>query len=261
MTTTFWRLSWRECRYWLTYYRRVWPGTTTSAVLNPVLFLASLGVGLGTLVNRHGSVRLHGVSYLAFVAPGLLAFTAMMTAASGSTYDVLGSNKWNRNYHAATATPLGSDNVFVGHLMCMGLRILATSAIYLLVLSVFGAARSPLVLLTLPAALLLGLAFAAPIAAWAITREGDGPFTVLFRFGITPLFLFSGTFFPVTQLPVALRAAAYATPLWHGVDLCRTLALGTATWGMTLLHLAYLVALLAAGVAAGRVTYRRRLNS
>jgi lipooligosaccharide transport system permease protein len=257
---TLWRLSWRECRYWLTYYRRMWRGTSISILLNPVLFLTSLGVGLGTLVNRNGNAPLHGTSYLVFVAPALLAVTAMQTAASGATYHVLGSAKWMRNYHAAVATPLDATSVFLGHLMCMALRILAASTVYLLVLAAFGAARSALVLLALPAALLTGLAFAAPIAGWSITRETDAPFAALQRFGITPMFLFSGTFFPVAQLPVVLRVAAYATPLWHGVDLCRSLALGTATWGMTTIHLAYLIALTALGIGAARVTYRHRLN-
>jgi lipooligosaccharide transport system permease protein len=106
---------------------------------------------------------------------------------------------------------------------------------------------------------LTGIAFAAPIDAYAVTRNKDQSFATLFRFGINPLFLFSGTFFPVTQLPEWIRPLAYVTPLWHGVALCRSLSLGTATPGAALGHVAYLAGLAAIGVAVGRRNYRRRL--
>jgi lipooligosaccharide transport system permease protein len=83
----------------------------------------------------------------------------------------------------------------------------------------------------------------------------------MFRFVLIPLFLFSGTFFPVTQLPGWLQPVAYATPLWHGVALCRGISLGTLTAGTAALHAGYLAAVTAAGLAAGRVTYRRRLHA
>jgi len=112
-----------------------------------------------------------------------------------------------------------------------------------------------------PAAVLTGLAFAAPVAAWAITVKQANSFAYVFRFGLMPLMLFSGTFFPLSQLPGWLRALAYATPLWHGVALCRAFSLGYAVddpLGM-LGHAAYLAVLAAAGIWAGARTYRRRL--
>jgi lipooligosaccharide transport system permease protein len=115
------------------------------------------------------------------------------------------------------------------------------------------------VLAAIPVAMLTGLAFAAPIEAFAVTRNKDGSFAMLFRFGMIPLFLFSGTFFPLTQLPGWIRPVAYATPLWHGVALCRSLSLGTASPGGALVHVGYLAAVAAIGVAVGRRTYRRRL--
>jgi lipooligosaccharide transport system permease protein len=113
--------------------------------------------------------------------------------------------------------------------------------------------------LALPAAVLTGLAFAAPIEAWAISLTKDSPFAYLFRFGLIPLFLFSGTFFPVSQLPVWAQPVAYATPLWHGVALCRSLTLGQIPVLESLGHTAYLIALALAGLYAGHRTYRRRL--
>ena len=92
-----------------------------------------------------------------------------------------------------------------------------------------------------------------------MTLERDSGLSALFRFGIIPMFLFSGTFFPVSQLPAALRPIAYFTPLWHGVDLCRHLALGRASFLGSLAHVAYLVLWIAAGMVIATVTYRRRL--
>ena len=123
----------------------------------------------------------------------------------------------------------------------------------------FGAVHSWLAILAFPAAVLTGLAFAAPIAAFAATAENDTTFSMLYRFGIIPLFLFSGTFFPITQLPAWLRPVAYLTPLWHGVSLCRALNLGTVDLGQVVIDVAYLAALAAAGLLAGNRTYRRRL--
>jgi lipooligosaccharide transport system permease protein len=115
------------------------------------------------------------------------------------------------------------------------------------------------VIACLPAAVLTGLAFAAPIEAYTMTCKKDTSFALLFRFGVIPLFLFSGTFFPISQLPAAVRPLAYITPLWHGVALCRALSLGTAQPGACALHVGYLIAVAALGVYAGNRTYRRRL--
>jgi lipooligosaccharide transport system permease protein len=249
----------REFRYWLTNYRRTWRGSIYSSVLSPLLYLGAMGVGLGTLVDAHGTASLGGLSYLAFLAPGLLAAAAMQAAVEESTYPVLGSVKWRRTYYAAAASPLRPADLFHGHLLFTSMRLAMNSAIFLAVMAAFGTVASPWALAALPAAVLTGLAFAAPIEAWVITVTKDTSLTLIFRFGLIPLFLFSGTFFPVTQLPAWLRPLAYVTPLWHGVALCRSLTLGTATLGGALVHVAYLTALAAVSVAAGNRTYRRRL--
>ena len=114
-------------------------------------------------------------------------------------------------------------------------------------------------MLTLPAALLTGLAFAAPVVAFSATVEADYAFAFLLRFVVMPLFLFSGVFYPVTQLPLVLEQLAYLTPLWHGVALSRGLALGTITAAGALLHVAYLCAWIAVGVVLAARNYRRRL--
>jgi lipooligosaccharide transport system permease protein len=254
-----WSFAVRELRYWLTNYRRTWRGSIYTSSLSPVLYLGAMGLGLGKLVDAHGTARLGGVSYLAFLAPGLLAAAAMQSGIEESTYPVLGSVKWRRTYYAAAASPLRPADIFHGHLLFTIMRLAMNSAIFLVVMAAFGAITSPWVLAAVPVAVLTGLAFAAPIEAWAITVSKDTSFALVFRFGMIPLFLFSGTFFPVTQLPAWIRPLAYATPLWHGVALCRSLSLGTATLGGALAHLGYLAALAAVSIAVGNRTYRRRL--
>jgi lipooligosaccharide transport system permease protein len=254
-----WSFAVRELRYWLTNYRRTWRGSIYSSVLNPLLYLGAMGIGLGTLVDAHGTARLGGLSYLAFLAPGLLAAAAMQAAVEESTYPVLGSVKWRRTYYAAAASPLRPADLFHGHLLFTTMRLAMNSAIFLAVMAAFGAVASPWALAALPAAVLTGLAFAAPVEAWAITVTKDTSFALIFRFGLIPLFLFSGTFFPITQLPAWLRPLAYLTPLWHGVALCRSLTLGTASLGGALAHVAYLVAVAAVSIAAGNRSYARRL--
>src|SRR6266704_6242651 len=254
-----WSFAVREFRFWLTNYRRTWRGSIYSSVLNPLLYLGSIGIGLGTLVNRHGDARLGGVSYLVFLAPGLLAAAAMETGIGESTYPVLGSVKWLKTYHAAVATPLRPADLFHGHLLFTTVRLAMNCAIFLAAMTAFGAVRSPWAVAAVPVAMLTGLAFATPIEAWAITVTKDTSFAVIFRFGMIPLFLFSGTFFPVAQLPGWIQPVAYATPLWHGVALCRELSLGTASAAATLAHVGYLSVLAIGGILAGHQTYRRRL--
>jgi lipooligosaccharide transport system permease protein len=254
-------LSFRAFQCWLTVYRRIWRSSIWSSVLGPVFYLGALGFGLGTLVDKHGTASLGGVPYLAFVAPALLATGAMNTAMAEASYPVLGSIKWNKIYIGAQASPLRPADIFRGHLMFMVMRLAMNCAVVMLVMWAFGAIRSAWVVLAYPAALLTGLAFAAPVAAWAITVKVETAFAYMFRFVMMPLMLFSGTFFPLSQLPGWLQAVASALPLWHGVALCRAFSLGTAAsdpLGM-LGHVAYLAALAAVGIWAGARTYRRRL--
>lgn len=251
----------RVAEHRILLYRRAWRGSAASSFLTPVLFLASLGLGLGGLVDAGGSPGL-GVPYLVFLAPGLLAGTAMQTAAGEATFPVMGSFLWSRNFLAMHATPLRPVEIALGYFAWVALRLLLVTAVYTGVIVAFGAAASPLVALAIPAAVLTGLAFAAPIAAYSATQRETEGFNALFRFGITPLFIFSGTFFPVESLPGFLQPVAWATPLFHGVSLTRTLALGTALDAplVTLAHVGYLVALAAAGSVAATIAFRRRLE-
>jgi lipooligosaccharide transport system permease protein len=247
----------RAFRCWLTVYRRIWRSSIWSSVLGPICYLGAMG--LGSLVDKHGTTALGAVPYLAFLAPAILASSAMTTGMGESTFPVFGSIKWNKIYIGAQASPLRPADIFRGHLLFMIMRIFVNVAIFMVIMCAFGAERSAWAVLALPAAVLTGTAFAAPLAAWAVTVTTDTGFNVVFRFGMVPLMLFSGTFFPLSQLPAWLRPLAYATPLWHGVALCRAFSLGQVNWLEVLGHVLYLVVLAGIGVWAGTMTYSRRL--
>jgi lipooligosaccharide transport system permease protein len=250
----------RVYAYWLLQYRRVWRGTVITSIINPVFYLGALGVGLGSLVNKSGGAPL-GVPYLDFVAPGMLAAAAMQLASMEASWPVMGSFRWTRQYFAMISTPLGVGDVVLGHQLWMLVRLATTSAVYLAVIAAFGGVDSVWGLLALPACVLVGAAFTAPLAAYAATQDNDAAFVPINRFVILPMFLFSGTFFPVSRLPLPLEWLAYATPLWHGVDLCRELTLGNVHLWRALLHIGYLATITAVGVVWAHRTYGRRLFS
>jgi len=248
----------RAYEHWLAQYKRVWRGTIGTSLVNPILYVTALGVGLGTIVDQTQNAP-GGVPYLDFVAPGLVAAAAMQTATIESTWPVMSAIKWSRVYHAMIATPLSERDAFVGHQLFVITRVFTSAAAYLAVIAVFGAVASWWGILVVPVAVLIGTAFSMPMAALAAAVEEDRTFVTVFRFLIVPMFLFSGTFFPVSQLPLALELVAYATPIWHGVELCRMLTLGTVEALPALGHVAYLLAWSAVGFELARRSYRRRL--
>jgi lipooligosaccharide transport system permease protein len=211
----------------LLLYRRTWRGSVFNSFLSPVLFLGAMGLGLGGYVDASASAALGGVVYLAFLAPGLLAATAMQTAAGEATFPVLASIQWTKQYQAMLATPIDIRDIVMGQIAFFAIRLALVAAIFVAVVAVVGAAVSPLIVLAIPAAVLTGLAFATPIAALSARLRDGAQFSLIFRFGITPLFLFSGTFFPISSLPPIAQAIAWITPLYQGVALTRALSLGT----------------------------------
>lgn len=240
-------------------YRRTFRASIFSSFVSPVLFLTAMGIGLGSYVSNGAS--LGGVPYLAFLAPGLLAATAMQSASFESTFPIMGGLVWMRTYHAMYATPITPRAIALGNLLWIVARLTMITTIFTVVIVLFGAAESPLIVLAIPAAVLTGMAFAGPIAAFSATQKTPSKFAAIFRFGITPLFLFSGTFFPITSLPAALQALAWLTPLFHGVALTRGLSLGTIADDplAAVIHVAYLTTFAVVGSFLTVVTIRRRL--
>jgi Nod factor-specific ABC transporter NodJ protein len=253
--------TWSAFRYWMSQYRKTWRGTIVISVANPLLFLLGIGAGLGQLVDTHAPSALGGVTYVAFFAPGLLAASAMQTGFIEGAGRVMFSAGFGGAYRSATTTPLEPEEILAGHLLFMGFRVLSSSAAFVLVMAAFGVSRGLWVLAVVPAALLTGLAFAAPAAAWAVGVRSYTRINTVFRFVIMPMYMFSGTFFAIGQLPHWIRPVAYVLPLWHGVELCRTLSLGTATVSGTAVHVAFLLVLTVGGYLAARVTYRQRLHA
>ncbi len=247
----------RAAGYWGYQYKRTWRSSVVTSFLIPVLYLAAMGVALGSLIDKH-SHGVDGVTYVAYLAPGLLAGTCMQIGTNDATYPVMGAIKWVRTYMAQLAAPLDVYDVLLGHLAWIAARLAIVVSIYLAVMAAFGVVYSPWALLALPAGVLTGAAFAAPVSAFAATQDKDSSFSTLYRFAIIPMFLFSGTFFPISQLPAWLQVVAYVTPLYHGVTLCRDLTLGQVGWA-DLGHAAYLGACVALGYAAGRRTFAKRL--
>jgi lipooligosaccharide transport system permease protein len=244
-------------------YRRTFRASIFSSFLSPVLFLASMGIGLGMYVNQSPSATaaLGGLTYLQFLAPGLLAATAMQSAAFESTFPIMAGLEWQKVFHAMYATPIRPRDIVLGNLTWIAIRLTSISAIFVIVMTLFGAAASPLILLAIPAAVLTGMAFATPIAAFSATQRTPEKFNAVFRFGITPLFLFSGTFFPISNLPPLIQPIAWLSPLWHGVELSRALALGTVREAplIALVHVVVLTTIVIAGTFWAFRTVERRL--
>ncbi|HLS25522.1 MAG TPA: ABC transporter permease [Beutenbergiaceae bacterium] len=250
--------------YWLLRYRRIWPSTVVSSFLAPLLYLAGMGYGLGSLVDRPGGTAIDGVSYVAFVATGLVAAQTMMSGSAEATYNVLAPIKWTHTYHAMLATPIRVVDVVRGHLVYILIRLTMIAVVFTTVAIALGAMNPWWAPAVVVVSVLCGMGFASCTFAYAagITDSGQG-FNILQRFIIMPMFLFSGTFFPLAQLPEALQAVAWVSPLTHAVALTRAFGLGPESdwWlppGRIAVHVAVLVVLAAIGylLSVRRLTRR-----
>jgi ABC-type polysaccharide/polyol phosphate export permease len=258
-----WDLIRREYDYWWRQYRRRWRGTVVINVANPVLFLIAIGAGIGRLVtptaDTPAAAALGGVTYLAFFAPGMLAAASMQNGIIEGLQVVRGRMP-DGPYQPAITSPLEPSDILFGHVLYMAVRIAMSAAAFLVVMVALGAAHSWLVVLTLPAATLTGLAFATPTAAWGATVDDPGRVGDLFKWVVMPMYLFSGTFFATEQLPGWAQLFVKVTPLWHGVELCRTLSLGTATWPGSGVHIGYLGVVTVVGLMLARRTFAKNLH-
>ena len=234
--------------YWATVYLRTWKGSVVSSFLVPLLYILAMGVLLGGFIKGDPSKLEGATSYLAFVAPGMVAAQAMTTVFGEVTYPVMGMIKWQRIYYSMIATPLTVGDIVFAQLGFVMFRVATVCAVFLAVMSPFGVFASWWgVLVAFFVQLLIGLAFATPIFALTAAMKDESAFSLVFRLGMIPLFLFSGAFFPITNLSVVMEWFARLTPLWHGVDLTRMLVLGTVEVSMAVVHVVYLGVLAAAG--------------
>ena len=233
-------------------YRHVWV-VLVSGVFEPIFYLFSLGVGLGALIGSVATDDGRVVEYAVFVAPALMASAAMNGAVFDSTFNVFFKLKYARLYDSVLSTPLGPRDVAVGEISWALIRGLLYSIAFLVVATVAGVVTSWSALLAIPAASLIGFAFAAVgMAATTFMRSWqDFDYVQLV---LLPMFLFSATFYPLSTYPDGLQWLVQVTPLYQGVALVRELMLGDVGAGV-LVHVAYLavMGLVGAVLAARRV--------
>jgi lipooligosaccharide transport system permease protein len=232
------------------------------SVGQPVAYLFAMGVGLATLVDAGAAGSFGGVSYLAFIAPALLVSAAVMTAANEFTFPVMDGFKWRRIYYGPHASPLAPQQIAAGQIMAVTVRLLVQSAIYCAVVGLFGASPSGWGWAGIVVATLAGLSFGLPLMAYAASiKEDKGQFALVMRFIVMPLFLFSGTFFPLDTLPLAVRWIGWISPIWHGTQLGRVFSYGYREPPvLTAVHITVLAALAVLGWVLTKRQFIRRLG-
>ena len=245
-------------RNWLVY-RRLWHRSLAFGFLQPILFLTAMGLGIGALLSTTDRSAFGGVEYIDWLGPGMLAAMAMQTATFESTYPIMNKIMWGRNYEAMLSTPLGIRAIVGGELAWTAFRIGTLASVFLVVLTLFGIPRTPLAVLAVPVAVLIGVAFSACLIAFTATQKNDVGFSAIFRFVINPLFLFSGTFFPLSQLPDEIEWVAWISPLYHGVEVVRGLILDQLDPLTAPIHLAVLLAMAAVGALLAERLLTKRM--
>ncbi|MCU1567210.1 MAG: ABC-type multidrug transport system, permease component [Pseudarthrobacter sp.] len=239
--------------YYMEHVLRVMQGYSWSLLMysvgHPVAYLFAMGVGSATLVDAQGAGAFGGVGYVTFVAPALLVSAAVMTAANEFTFPVMAGFKWRRTYYGPHASPLAPGQIAAGHVMAVTLRFLLQSAVYFAAVTLFGAAPGGWGWVTILVATLAALSFGLPLMAYSASiTEDKGQFALVMRFIVMPLFLFSGTFFPLDSLPLAVRWIGWISPIWHGTELGRVFTYGYPEPPLlTVLHVLVLVGLAVAG--------------
>jgi lipooligosaccharide transport system permease protein len=218
-----------------------------SGFFEPLFYLLSIGFGLGQMVGEVPGPAGHPIPYALFVAPALLGASSMNGAITESTFNFFFKLNYDKTFASILTTPMSPGDISIGELLWALIRGALYTIGFLVVMVLFGLAKSPLIILTLPGALLIGFAFAAVgMAATSFMRTWQD--FDLIQLVVLPMFLFSGTFFPIETLPEPARFIVQLTPLYHGVDLLRQLTVGVVS-ATTLVHVAYLTVMGAVGLA------------
>ena len=231
---------------------------------SPIMYLLGLGAGLGVLVNeRQGAEAIDGVSYIEFLAPALLMAGVMVTASQESTFGVFGGFKWMPIFLGMRDSSLTPAQIVTGFTVGTMARYLPASGMYLLVMYAFGIVSGWAPLLLIPIAALLGMAVSLMVMAWVSTQTDDrGQLSFIERFVITPLTLFSGTYFPLETLHPGLHWIGWISPLWHAAELGRLATYGSPQepW-LTIVHVVFLAVLIVIGWALSVRHFTKRLVS
>ncbi|NLW08060.1 MAG: ABC transporter permease [Clostridia bacterium] len=245
-----WKVFWRN----FVVFRKTWLTNIMFNFLEPLLYLAAMGYGLGQYIPA-----IDGMDYIQFLAPGLIASSAMWATAAECTYDSFTRMKYQKIYHALIATPISLDEVVVGEMIFGTFKSVLYGSVILLVIFLLGLVQSPLALLVPLVLVLCGLVFAELGMIWTGLVPKIDTFSYFFTLIITPMFLFAGIFFPLDTLPLFAQRLAWIIPLYHVVEIIRPLVLGQCSLAL-LIHVAWLLGFIAIFFYPPLYLLRRRLT-
>ncbi len=234
----------RAFRVWqrnFTVYTKLYLSSLALNFVEPILYLAALGLGLGAFVKE-----INGVPYIKFIAPGIIASSSMFAAIYECTYGTYVRMTFQKTFDAILATPINVDELIAGELMWGATKSVIYGTIIMIVISAFGLVDSSLVVAAIPLLFVSGLIFAETSLIFVAVVPGIDSFNYFYTLLMTPMFLFSGIFFPLDNLPPVVVKIAFFTPLYHLVNICRSFAAGQPAASMTdVLWIAVVVLLLA----------------
>jgi lipooligosaccharide transport system permease protein len=257
MRLPMFKVSYRAVRVWqrdLDTFLRLWKTESWWPTLEPLLYVSSLGYGLGVYVMNLGD----GLSFIQFIAPAFVATTAMFASSFECMFASYVRMEYQRTFDAILATPIIIEEVIAGEILWGTTRGVIAAISVLLVISIFGLVHSPWALVTPAVAIVEGLLFASVAMVITAIVPAIDAFNYYITLGVTPMFLFSAVFFPLTQLPELVQAVAWASPLTHAVHLQRSLILGKPSWDL-LLSIVWLLVLALIAFNIALALMRRRL--
>jgi lipooligosaccharide transport system permease protein len=229
---------------------------------NPLFYLIAVGIGIGVLVEQgSGTSGTNGIKYIAFIAPALLANTAITGIMDETVFPTIEGFKWRKLFFAQNSTPITGRQIAIGVYLAALCRAIFSVSVYYILLLAFDVVNFGISVLLMPIAVLGGGAFGALMlfAAAKIEKE-DQFFNILGRLVIMPMFLFSGTFFPLSSMPIFLQPIGWISPLWHATELGREAAFDYGiTSTMVIVHLAFLITMLVTGLTLATRQFEKRL--
>ena len=206
-----------------------WTSIAAFSLGNPVLYLFSVGIGIGALVDANGgNSQLGNVSYLTFLAPALLASAALQSFQEEMSFPIMEGFEWDKSFFAMNATPITGRDIVNGLITSSLFKTMITVGIYEVVLLGFGAIGLEVALPMFLSALFAGIAFGSVMmAVTSFIKNDDGFFAIVGRFIVAPMIMFSGTYYPLDSMPFYLQWVGWISPLWHGTDLGRVISYGS----------------------------------
>lgn len=204
-----------------TVYTKLYKSSFALNFVEPLLYLAALGLGLGAFVNE-----INGMPYIKFIAPGIIASSSMFAAIYECTYGTYIRMTYQKTFDAILATPINLDDLIAGELMWGATKSVIYGTTIIIVISIFGLVDSVLITFAIPILFITGLIFSEISVIFTAIIPGIDSFNYFYTLFMTPMFLFSGIFFPLDNLPSVISKIAFFTPLYHLVNICRSFAIG-----------------------------------